>query len=131
LTTTDPRITPAQAKALHGLAQFPLVEALLGRRSRRFAVGDEIPDGPLAYRSRHDPVPLTELERLLVLGAMGGTITRNGRYAPHLATYAGTGGRAHLPVGGRLPHRRAVLDRRLRDLVLPDPGRWSTRPRGR
>jgi hypothetical protein len=40
-------------------------------------------------------VPLSELERLLVLGAMGGTtgwhwaITRNARYAPHLANYAG------------------------------------------
>ena len=68
MTATDPRLTPAQAAALHGLAQFPLVAALLGRRSRRFALGDEIPDGPLAYRSAHDPQPLTELERLLVLG---------------------------------------------------------------
>jgi hypothetical protein len=95
MTATDPRLTPAQAAALQGLAQFPLVAALLGRRSRRFALGDEIPDGPLAYRSAHDPQPLTELERLLVLGAMGGTtgwhyaITRNARYAPHLANYAG------------------------------------------
>ncbi|HZA83701.1 MAG TPA: hypothetical protein VFC13_19905 [Actinomycetes bacterium] len=89
------RLTAGETKALDGLAQFPLVAALLGRRSRRFALGDEIPDGPLAYRSRHDPVPLSELERLLVLGAMGGTtgwhwaITRNARYAPHLANYAG------------------------------------------
>ena len=35
--------------------------------------GDEIPDGPLTYRSRHEPVPLTELERMLVLSVMGGT----------------------------------------------------------
>src|SRR5918999_6572141 len=89
------RLTAGETKALDGLAQFPLVAALLGRRSRRFALGDEIPDGPLAHRSRHDPVPLSELERLLVLGAMGGTtgwhwaITRNARYAPHLANYAG------------------------------------------
>src|SRR3954452_4860105 len=80
---------------LEDLAAFPLVEALFGRRSRRFALGDEIPDGPLAYRSRHEPVPLTELERMLVLSAMGGTtgwhysITRNARYAPHAANYAG------------------------------------------
>jgi len=80
---------------LEDLAAFPLVEALFGRRSRRFALGDEIPDGPLAYRSRHEPVPLTELERMLVLSAMGGTtgwhysITRNARYAPHPANYAG------------------------------------------
>jgi hypothetical protein len=95
MTATNTGLTPAQTAALQGLAEFPLVSALLGRRSRRFALGDEIPDGPLAYRSEHDPQPLTELERLLVLGAMGGTtgwhyaITRNARYAPHLANYAG------------------------------------------
>src|ERR671916_2427023 len=82
-------------EALSDLAAFPLVEALFGRRSRRFAMGDEIPDGPLAYRSRHEPVPLTELERMLVLSAMGGTtgwhysITRNAHYAPHASNYAG------------------------------------------
>ena len=62
-----------EAAALRELAAFPLVEALFGRRSRRFALGDEIPDGPLAYRSSRDPVPLSELERMLVLSAMGGT----------------------------------------------------------
>jgi hypothetical protein len=71
MAATDTGLTPAQADALRGLARFPLVAALLGRRSRRFALGDEIPDGPLAYRSAHDPMPLSELERLLVLGAMG------------------------------------------------------------
>jgi hypothetical protein len=86
---------PALSEPLADLAAFPLVEALFGRRSRRFALGDEIPDGPLAYRSRHEPVPLSELERMLVLSAMGGTtgwhysITRNARYAPHPANYAG------------------------------------------
>jgi hypothetical protein len=60
-------------RVLRELEDFPLVEALFGRRSRRFARGGEIPDGPLAYRSGHEPVPLSELERMLVLGAMGGT----------------------------------------------------------
>ena len=87
--------TPGETEALRELAAFPLLEALYGRRSRRFAVGDEIPDGPLAYRSRHEPAPLTELERMLVLSAMGGTtgwhysITRHARYAPHVSNYAG------------------------------------------
>jgi hypothetical protein len=86
---------PIRTDPLEDLAAFPLVEALFGRRSRRFAMGDEIPDGPLAYRSRQEPLPLTELERMLVLSAMGGTtgwhysITRNARYAPHAANYAG------------------------------------------
>jgi hypothetical protein len=38
----------AEFEALRELATFPLVEALYGRRSRRFALGGEIPDGPLA-----------------------------------------------------------------------------------
>jgi hypothetical protein len=87
--------TSNEVQALRELSTFPLVEALYGRRSRRFAFGDEIPDGPLGYRSQHEPVPLTELERMLVLSAMGGTsgwhygITRNAHYAPHLSNYAG------------------------------------------
>src|SRR3712207_3154256 len=95
MTVTGLKLTSTEISALENLAGFPLVQALLGRRSRRFALGDEIPDGPLAYRSQHEPVPLTELERLLVLSAMGGTtgwhysITRNARYAPHAANYAG------------------------------------------
>jgi hypothetical protein len=68
-----PGSASSQTEALRQLAAFPLVEALFGRRSRRFALGDELPDGPLAYRSRHQPMPLDELERLLVLSAMGGT----------------------------------------------------------
>ena len=70
-----------------------------------------------------------ELERLLVLSAMGGTtgwhysITRHARYAPHLSNYSGARRRAHVPLGGRLPHRRAVLHRRLGHVLLPDPRR--------
>jgi hypothetical protein len=86
--------TTNETEALRELAAFPLVDALYGRRSRRFALGSEIPDGPLAYRSDHEPLPLTELERMLVLSAMGGTtgwhysITRHARYAPHVSNYS-------------------------------------------
>src|SRR5262245_40700553 len=89
-----------QLDALGDLDGFPLMEALIGRRSRRFALGDEIPDGPLAYKSMHDPLPLTELERALVLSSMSGTtgwhygITRHERYAPHISNYpSGAAGR--------------------------------------
>jgi hypothetical protein len=87
--------THTETEALRELATFPLLEALHGRRSRRFALGDEIPDGPLAYKSRHHPMPLSELERMLVLNAMGGTtgwhysITRHERYAPYMSNYSG------------------------------------------
>lgn len=97
----------AETEALRQLAAFPLLEALHGRRSRRFALGDEIPDGPLAYMSRHDPLPLSELERMLVLSAMGGTtgwhysITRHERYAPHMSNYsAGAAGRTFPSAAG-------------------------------
>lgn len=74
---------------------FGLVEALLGRRSRRFFLGAEIPDGVFTYKSKHPPVPLSELEKLLVVLACGGNtswhhlIYRAQRYAPHLSNYAG------------------------------------------
>jgi hypothetical protein len=57
---------------LEDLARFPLLTALFGRRSRRFGVGMSIPDGPLAYASSQPPLPLTDLERtLLVLCGAG------------------------------------------------------------
>jgi hypothetical protein len=41
------------------LAGFPLLEALLGRRSRRFAPGMTLDGGPLSYASERPPAPLT------------------------------------------------------------------------
>jgi len=52
---------------LGDLSRFPLLEAMFGRRSRRFGVGMTIPDGPLAYVSEHPPLPLTDLERTLLV----------------------------------------------------------------
>ncbi len=89
------------------LMKFGLVEALLGRRSRRFFRGAEIPDGPLAYKSKHPPMPLSELEKQLVVMACGGNtgwhdmIYRAQRYAPHLSNYSGAaGGRAFPSAAG-------------------------------
>jgi hypothetical protein len=36
---------------------YPLFEALYGRRSRRFGLGFEMPEGPFRYKSAHTPVP--------------------------------------------------------------------------
>jgi hypothetical protein len=80
------------------LLKFPFIEALLGRRSRRFFMGAEIPDGVLAFKSRKKPMPLDQLEKLLVVSACGGNtswhhmIYRAARYAPHLSNYAGAAG---------------------------------------
>ncbi|HZS86191.1 MAG TPA: hypothetical protein VFE42_01710 [Chloroflexota bacterium] len=96
-----------EEEALQDLLNFPFVDALFGRRSRRFFRGAEVPDGPLAFKSRHRPIPLSELERLLILTAAGGntgwhnSITRHDRYAPHLSNYpAAAGGRTFPSAAG-------------------------------
>ena len=54
------------------LASYALLTALRERRSRRFGLGMKIPGGPLAYHSRHPPVPLSEEEEAaLVFAACG------------------------------------------------------------
>lgn len=82
---------------------FGLIDALLGRRSMRFFMGAEIPDGVFAYKSRHEPRPLSDLEKLLVVAACGGNtswhnmIYRAKLYAPYLANYAGAAGGRTFP----------------------------------
>jgi hypothetical protein len=80
------------------MMEFGLMEALLGRRSRRFFMGAEIPDGVFAYTSEHRATPLSELEKMLILSACGGNtswhhmIYRAALYAPHISNYAGAAG---------------------------------------
>ena len=60
---------PGHPHELEELQRFPLMHALFGRRARRFGLGMEIPSGPLAFRSRHEPLPLSELEKSLLIAA--------------------------------------------------------------
>jgi hypothetical protein len=52
--------------------RFPLMDALFGRRARRFGLGMTLPSGPLAYTSRSEPVPLTELEQAILVASATG-----------------------------------------------------------
>lgn len=85
------------------MMSFGLIEALLGRRSRRFFMGAEIPDGVFAHKSSHKPTPLSELEKTLLVAACGGNtswhhmIYRGAVYAPHLSNYAGAAGGRTFP----------------------------------
>src|SRR5919106_4522050 len=78
---------------LDEMLKFPIMEALTGRRSRRFCMGAEIPDGILAFKSKYKPMPLSELEQLLLLSAMSGVtgwhfvIMCHKKYAPYLSNY--------------------------------------------
>ncbi len=51
---------------------YPLGQAIAGRRSRRFGLGMELPGGPMAFKSRHDPFPLSEAEQTLLICAATG-----------------------------------------------------------
>jgi hypothetical protein len=60
---------PSAPHGLDELRDFPLMQAIFGRRARRFGLGMEIPSGPLAYVSQREPVPLSELEKALLIAA--------------------------------------------------------------
>jgi hypothetical protein len=83
------------AAALAGLLEYPLTAALFGRRSRRFFRGGNSGRN-FGLRSKYEPAPLSEIERLLILLAAGGVTgwsnlnTRHDRYAPHLSSYSGS-----------------------------------------
>jgi hypothetical protein len=57
------------ADLLQSAWDYPLLEALYGRRSRRFAMGFEMNEGPFTYKSRQAPMPLSELEEALLVAA--------------------------------------------------------------
>lgn len=48
------------------------MQAIFGRRSRRFGLGMEIPSGPLAFKSQSEPYPLSEQERAILVTAATG-----------------------------------------------------------
>ena len=87
------------------MLEFSLVEALMGRRSRRFFKGAHIPDGVLAHKSSSPPQPLSKEEKLYLLTACAGNtswhhmIYRGQNYAPHLSNYAGAAGGRTFPSG--------------------------------
>jgi hypothetical protein len=57
------------------VAGYPLLDALLKRRSRRFGVGMTM-SGPLAFQSRHAPLTLTEEEEAILTFAASGITGR-------------------------------------------------------
>jgi hypothetical protein len=89
-------ISDDERVALAEAAQYPLLAAITGRRSRRFPVGGQIPSGALAFSSRKSVQPLSEVERALLLAVTGGVtgwhygITYNPTYAPSLPNYSGS-----------------------------------------
>jgi hypothetical protein len=94
---------PRAPKGLAQAIRFPLIDALHGRRSRRFSLGAEIPDGPLKFKSKKPPLPLGELEQIMLLSAVGGNTgwlylhPFNQKYLPNIPNYAGAAGGRTFP----------------------------------
>ncbi len=73
------------------LGTYPLLSAIFGRRARRFGMGMTIPDGPLAYQSKHAPLPLSDTETMLLV-LTGAGVSGWNFGLPHTPTgAAGTG----------------------------------------
>jgi hypothetical protein len=95
-----PGPTGEPAGSSHGgnerLARYPLLEALIERRSRRFGDGMSLNGGPLAYDSTRVPQPLS-LEEEAALAFAGCGIT-----GPVLADLPYESGEAHEAGGGNI-----------------------------
>lgn len=65
-----PEGLPPQAEAAWN---FPLFEAIMGRRSRRFGLGLEMTTGPFQHRSDYEPYPLDDLETAMLVAAATAT----------------------------------------------------------
>ncbi len=94
-------------KGVYEAARFPLIDAIHGRRSRRFAKGAEIAAGPLKYKSKHPAQPLSQLEQMMLVTTVAGNtgwsnlIPYNEFYQPHLPNYgAAAGGRTFPSAAG-------------------------------
>ena len=68
--TQKPPGLPRQADAAW---DYPLFDAIMGRRARRFGLGMQMTNGPFRYRSDKDPVPLDELETAMLVAAATAT----------------------------------------------------------
>jgi hypothetical protein len=101
---------PKQPDHLTDAFEYPLMQAIFGRRARRFGLGMEIPSGPLAFTSRRDPQPLSELERTLLIAAATGV----------------SGWNFGVPFGPRTPNAHAEYTLRFTGRTLPTAGGFGT-----
>jgi hypothetical protein len=70
MSSLKPDGLPPQAEAAW---DYPLYDAILGRRSRRFGLGMEMASGPFTYRSDKEPVGLNDLETAMLVAAATAT----------------------------------------------------------
>ena len=105
---------PVPPGLLHEVWEFPLFEALYGRRSRRFGLGFEIAEGPFKYKSQRAPLPLSDIEEALLVAA--GVGFRDCALGPEPAAPLPRRRRPHLPQHFAGPPYGPALHQRSRRL---------------
>jgi hypothetical protein len=85
---------------LESVWEYPLFEALFGRRSRRFGRGFAMSEGPFQYTSPHPPLPLSELEEALLVAAGIGCSGIALWEMIHPSPYRGSTGRTYASTSG-------------------------------
>jgi hypothetical protein len=98
------------ANAVTEFLKFPLMQAIFGRRARRFGLGMEIPSGPLAFKSRSEPIPLSDLEQALLIAAATGV----------------SGWNFGVPFGPNTPDAHAEYTLRFTGRTAPTAGGFGT-----
>src|SRR5882672_2360689 len=56
---------------LQELFSYPLMSAIVDRRTRRVARGTSIASGPISYTSTNEPAPLSPLEEAVLIVSTG------------------------------------------------------------
>jgi hypothetical protein len=71
---------PDDRRSLDDLCQYPLLSALVERRTRRVARGVSLAAGNLSHSSRNAPCPLSNLEEAILINSLGvtGVTTHDG-----------------------------------------------------
>lgn len=116
------------ASAHESLARYPLLDALLGRRSRRFGSGMRLDSGPLAFASALDPQPLTLAEEAALAFAANGVTGPTLAELPFASGDAPGGGGGNILVhlaGRTVPSGDGVHATAL--FVINDDGTWLLR----
>jgi len=72
MSSSDPKATTRIPAGFDAAWGYPLMEAIFKRRTRRIALGSEIPGGPTQFKSEKPPLPLDELEEALLVQAATG-----------------------------------------------------------
>ncbi|HEX9374097.1 MAG TPA: hypothetical protein VF897_24000 [Roseiflexaceae bacterium] len=126
--TTATESGRAELDPMGRLARYPLIDALIERRSRRFARGLRLNGGPLAYASTQPPQPLSQAEEAaLAFAACGitGSVLADLPYQTGDVPEASSGNIMSHLVGrtvasGDAIHSTAVF-------VINDDGAWMLR----